>query len=131
MTYVVSTLSADTTYVGYNVPEVSGKQMARPAVPVKSVTINGGAGVANRLVTPQGVITSITDADADFLKDNKLFRIHEANGYVKLFRSEVNADKAAEDMTNRDLGSQLDEAKGDFEEGGKAQGIKPKNKIKV
>ena len=95
--YVYSTLAADTEYVTYR---EGGGDMP---VPESSVVIKGGAGVANdRFVTPRGVVTSVTEEQLQKLQQNKVFQLHEKNGYVQYSEAIVDPDKAAADMTGRD-----------------------------
>ncbi len=130
MPHVVSTLANTQIYADYTKPEAKG-QVSRPAVTKNKVVILGGAGVQGALRTPEGVLTKITDADADFLETVELFKFHKKGGYVKIVGREVNADKVAADM-KPDSGdtengarisggsSQLSVASGDFEPGGRA-----------
>ena len=103
MKYVVSRLSAGVEYTLYE--EIAGgKQVA-----TGSIFVMGGAKVANKktLVTPQGVVTPVSDAQAEQLKRHPLFKIHEANGNVKILEKDpVDADNAATDLDG-DKGAQL------------------------
>lgn len=131
MPYVVSTLSNDQEYVAYERPQASGGKVARPAVPIKSVRINGGAKVANGLRTPEGVVTSVSDQDAEFLKSNKFFQQHEKSGHLKfLAREPRNADKEVKDMSVDDGGTKggsapLSPDGEDFKPGGRGMGPAP------
>lgn len=102
MKYIASTLSASVQYTAY--AETGGDL---PAV-AKTVTIAGGAGVANKhFVTPRGVITNVDDADVKMLLANPIFKIHMANGYVQILDSVTDGDAAAADMTGRDNSAPL------------------------
>lgn len=95
--YVYSTLSSDVNYTNH----IKGGADMPQALP--AVHIKGGAGVANdRFVTPRGVATEITEQQAEYLRSNPVFNLHEANGYVQISDAHVDADKAAADMTGRD-----------------------------
>lgn len=71
----------------------------------KSVTIFGGAGVAdkkNKLFTPLGVHTAVSDEDWEWLKDDYSFKQHMKAGYITVRDRNVNAEVAAADMVTRD-----------------------------
>ncbi len=100
--YVYSTLSADVIYQNH-VP--GGADL--PIV-VFELLIKGGAGVANdRLVTPRGVATQITEAQAEALEQNEVFKLHKKNGFVEISERKVNPDKVAADMTGRDASAPI------------------------
>lgn len=100
--YVYSTLSCDVTYQNH----VSGAN-DMPVV-VAEVRVMGGAGVANdRLITPQGVATSITEQDAEALRNNPVFRLHEENGFVRIEAKKIDIEKVVADMTARDESAPL------------------------
>lgn len=99
--HVVSTLSADTRYVDW---DRSGgiNRLTR------GVLVKGGAGVASRgkgdPVTPEGVITHISDDDARFLAEHKMFREHQEKGFVKIVNVAKDPDTVAQSM-EKDAGS--------------------------
>lgn len=126
MPHVISTLSNDTCYAEYDIPETEGVKVARPATQKTSVTVKGGANVNHQIIgTPKGQRTEVTDSQADFLAKHPLFQKHEDDGFVKIFGHKVNANKAARDLTMRDTSAPLNEAQGDFEKGGRAAGVAP------
>ena len=95
--YVYSTLASDVNYTNH---AEGGADMpiALPAVHVK-----GGAGVANdRIITPQGVVTEITEEQAEYLEANPVFQLHKKNGFVQVSSALVDPEKAAADMTRQD-----------------------------
>lgn len=100
--YVYSTLASDVRYQnvipgGADLPIVAD-----------DVLIRGGAGVANdRLVTPRGVATPISEAEAEALRANPVFQMHEKNGFVQISGEAIDPDKAAADMTGRDTSAPL------------------------
>jgi hypothetical protein len=110
MPYVASTLAAPTEYTGW---KSNGNDMPQRE---HSVTIAGGAGVANKhFITPHGVVTNVSDADAEFLRGNTVFQLHEKNGYVQILeRKPEDADAVAADMAGNDPGAPLTEA--DYED---------------
>jgi hypothetical protein len=76
---VFSTLAASVQYVDWK-PSENGVPVAG-----ESVTVKGGAGVANEhFVTPRGVATMVSEAQAELLKRNSLFQLHEKNGFVAI-----------------------------------------------
>ena len=95
--YVFSTLSSDMRYQNH---QPGGADL--PVV-VADVFVAGGAGIANdRLITPRGVMTKVTEQEAEALRQNPIFKMHEKNGFVQISTAEGDADKAAADMTGRD-----------------------------
>jgi len=100
--YVFSTLASDVTYTnhapgGADLPKV-----------IAEVKIKGGAGVANdRFVTPRGVVTTVTAEEAEALRSNPVFNLHEANGFVQISEKSGDADDVAADMTGRDNSAPL------------------------
>jgi hypothetical protein len=95
--YVYSTLASDVLYQNH---APGGADL--PIV-VSEVLVKGGAGVANdRLITPRGVATEVTEQQAEALRANPVFVMHEKNGFVQISDSRVDADIAAADMTGRD-----------------------------
>ena len=103
MKYVVSKLAASMEYTLYEKVE-GGKQTA-----VGSISVQGGAGVANKrtLVTPQGVVTSISEKQAEQLAANPVFKIHAENGMIAILdKDPVDADKAAKGL-DPDASAQL------------------------
>lgn len=110
MPYVASTLSAPTEYTGWT---SGGNDLPRVT---HSVTIAGGAGVATKhLITPHGVVTSVSDEDAAFLLENKVFQMHKDAGYVQILDSKPeDADAVAAGMNGNDPGAPLTES--DYEQ---------------
>lgn len=104
---VFSTLAASVQYTDW--------KTADNGVPVagESVTVKGGAGVADsHFQTPRGVPTMVTEAQAELLKRNTLFRLHEKNGFVAVDSvdrppSAQDADNAAAALEGRDVSAPL------------------------
>lgn len=97
MLTIFSTLASDVAYTNH-APGGADLPIAMPPV-----TIKGGAGVANdRLVTPRGVATRVTEEQVEYLRKNPIFNLHEKNGFVMVSDSDADPDKAAADMTGRD-----------------------------
>lgn len=103
--YVFSTLANDQLYTNW----LQGGN----DLPIKghSVLIKGGTGVANdRLITPMGVSTEITDYDLEELKKNASFLDHEKNGFVTVRNKKAETEKVASDMNLKDESAPMTEA---------------------
>lgn len=101
--YVYSTLAADTNYATW---VDGGNGISRIE---KNILIKGGSGVANKhLITPLGIATKITKEEAKLLKEHRLFKLHEKNGFVRIREDKVEPEVAvAEDMNSRDNSAPL------------------------
>ena len=103
--YVFSTLANDQLYTNWT---AGGGD-----VPIKghAVLIKGGTGVANdRLITPLGVSTEITDYDLEELEKNPSFKDHEKNGFIVVKAKKAEAEKVAADMNLKDESAPLTES---------------------
>lgn len=101
-TYVFSTLANDQRYQNW---VIGGND-----VPMKShsVLIKGGSGVANdRLVTPFGVVTEVTEHDLEELKKNISFSNHEKKGFIVVRNKKAEVEKIASEMNLKDESSPL------------------------
>lgn len=95
--FVFSTLASDVAYTNHT-PGGGDMPIAQDPVVIK-----GGAGVANdRLVTPRGVMTRVTAEQVEYLRQNEVFKMHEANGFITISEGAAEADVVAADMTGRD-----------------------------
>lgn len=112
MPYILSRLANSQIYTNY------AKGMGDNInIPVESVEIKGGADVTDKnLVTPEGVITKVTNDQLEALKANKGFQQHLEGGYVKYFGTEPNIEKHADKLT-QDKSRQI--KKSDYEKKGK------------
>lgn len=96
---------------------------------VKRIHINGGANVADRrtLITPQGIVTELSDEDYNLLISTDFYKRQEKAGFLR----PVESKDAAEDtkkagMKRKDKSSQKTEA--DYEGTGvKVRTGKPKD----
>lgn len=94
--YIYSTLSASVAY------EVDGK---------REILVAGGANVPNKhFVTPQGVVTSVTEEDLALLKKNRVFDLHSKNGYLKWHAKKVEVEAVIADMQGYDASAPDGEA---------------------
>jgi len=103
--YVFSTLANDQLYTNW----IQGGA----DIPIKghSVLIKGGTGVANdRLITPLGVSTEITDYDLEELQKNVSFKAHEKDGFIVVKAKKAETEKVAADMNLKDESAPMTEA---------------------
>lgn len=92
--HVYSKMAADVTYNDY----VPGGDIPRVA---RSVTIKGGAGVANKnIITPFGVHTEITEAERDMLLKNGIFQLHQEGGFVTIEGKKEDPDLVATNLAS-------------------------------
>ena len=99
--YVVSTLTSSQAYTIFKNQDAEGRKIPRAD---RVVTVNGGHGVANSksLITPQGVVTVITEEQAALLNDVPMFKRHEKRGFVKILKKKPDATKSSSDMKQAD-----------------------------
>lgn len=91
MKYVYSTGTTNVEYNAFTVPP-KGNIPQR----IRRVVVRGGANVANKnFITPKGVVTKISDEDADFLLQNDSFKRHVKAGFVVMSNYLVDADGVA------------------------------------
>lgn len=118
MPYVFSTLTNDNRYTFY----VKGGGDMK--IPDGGILIKGGTGVMNdRLITPIGVGTEVTDEELKMLESHELFCIHRDNGYIRVESKKADAEKVASDMKTQDGSSPLTPSS--YTEDGKVETIKP------
>jgi hypothetical protein len=120
--YVYSTLSAS---VRYAASEPGGADVP---VPTDGILIGGGTNVANKnLITPRGaVITEVSPEQLQRLRDDEVFKLHEANGFVTVSDHLEDGEKVAgSGMETRDASAPLTPE--DYKEGDapKASDAKP------
>lgn len=104
--YVVSRTSQDIEYTDwvYSKTGLCEKKF--------SVLVKGGANVIDRktLQTANGIITPVSDEEAEFLANNDTFLRHQERGFVELVSSRNKAESMAEEKTEaKDGGAQLTE----------------------
>jgi hypothetical protein len=103
--YVFSTLANDQNYTNW----VKGGG----DVPIKghAVMIKGGTGVANnRLITPLGVSTEVTEFDLEELKKNPSFLEHQKDGYITVQNKKMDTEKVASNMNLKDESAPMTDA---------------------
>lgn len=100
--YVFSTLNNDNEYVDWKASPSGIPQRGM------SVMIKGGAGIANdRIITPLGVRTSITEEEAGMLQSHEMFNMHKDNGFVVLIEDALEVEAVVADMNGKDHSSPL------------------------
>lgn len=98
---------------------------------VKTIHINGGANVIDRrtLMTPQGVVTELTDADFELLKGTAFYQRMEKRGHLRPVETKETAeDTEKAGMKKKDASAQKTED--DYEEDEKPVNVKGKKREK-
>lgn len=110
MPYIYSTLSADTKYTLYE-KNAQGDLV----IPIRGVVIKGGANVASKsFVTPQGVVTEVTDEELTFLQENSIFQAHLDGGFLRIDNKKIEIEKAVKSLEKGDKSKPL--THGDYPE---------------
>lgn len=74
----------------------------------RKVLIRGGAGVANKhIITPKGVMTEVTEGEVGILKNDKVFQLHERNGFVRVESKAYEVERVVPDMEAQDESAPL------------------------
>lgn len=123
MPYIASTMAANVDYTDYQVDEKNGGAN----VPVRKVTVKGGSGVARKggesgVMTPDGVVTRVTDEELSFLMNHAVFKKHLGFEHVKVLKSNQDGERAARDMNKKDPSGQLTDD--DLKDNGRIMGAK-------
>lgn len=72
------------------------------------VYIAGGTNIPDKyLRTSIGVMTPVTDEELSVLQENEVFKLHEANGFMKIQEKPADPEKVAADMITRDQSAPL------------------------
>lgn len=96
MPYIASTMSADVKYCVYGKTPTGSHEVRR------SIVILGKANVADKhFITKDGAVTKVSNEELAMLKDHPVFRMHEANGFIKVCATEGRAENLKE-MAKRD-----------------------------
>lgn len=97
MPYIYSTLSNSQNYTKWASLPDGGHY------PAHSVLIQGGHGVADKhFMTPQGVVTSVTDDELAMLMTIDAFKMHMDAGHIKVEDRKYDTEKIAADMARND-----------------------------
>lgn len=95
--YVYSTLACPQDYAAHQ----AGTGDLPAEIP--PVRINGGAGVTNKaLITPRGVVTTITAEEHARLVEDPVFRLHRDNGFVSVEPRAHDPERVASTMSAAD-----------------------------
>ena len=103
--YVFSTLANDQNYTNW----IKGGN----DIPTKGFQclIRGGTGVSNdRLITPLGVSTEITEQELAELEKNPSFVQHKKEGFITIRNKKAEAEKVASDMNLKDESAPMTES---------------------
>ncbi len=101
--FVYTTLTSDNIYTYYSTE--TGNDVPAPIMidGREGVLIAGGTGVANdRVITPRGVRTPVTEAQVEYLRANRVFQLHEKNGHIIVSDEDTDPEKIAANMEGRD-----------------------------
>ena len=98
---IFSTLTASVAYTVY-AKGVAAKGEVVPVV--KRIVIKGGANLANKhFETPRGVLTTLSIADYEILKENEVFKRHKGRNFILVDESsKIDVEKAVGDMKEKD-----------------------------
>jgi hypothetical protein len=109
MKYVYSTSSTNFAYGGYS----KAPKGSLPTIE-RRIVIRGGSNVMNaNFMTPIGVMTKVSDEEAEYLMADKHFLRHMEAGFVKISDKNHDPEAVAADMESRDKSAPLTPA--DFE----------------
>lgn len=91
MPYIASTMSADVKYCVYGKTPTGSQEVRR------SIIILGKANVADKhFITKDGAVTKVSNEELALLKEHPVFKMHEANGFIKICATESRAENVKE-----------------------------------
>lgn len=94
MSFIYSRLAADQAYTIY----VPGTTEQVPVVE-QTIIVKGGADVASRnIITMQGIVTEVTDAQLEALQKNHVFGVHLKNDHIVIDKKKRDADEVGADL---------------------------------
>lgn len=108
--YILSTMGTAVSYAFFDYVGSSDSKAGKLPVIRKKVTIYGGAGMpslrsgfgemshdaeGHPIWTAAGVVTAVSDADYEALKDHALFQKHLDGGYVSVLNSDITGNHKA------------------------------------
>jgi hypothetical protein len=98
-TYIYSTLTNDYSYTNWTRPTDPNKY---PEI-IAQVLVKGGANRAtDKLITPLGVRTEVTDQQLEQLEVNTTFKRHKDQGLIVVMTDKEDPDDIAKMMTAKD-----------------------------
>jgi len=123
MAFILSKLSNNQNYVKW----VKGANGINQAC--ESVLIKGGADVINKrtLETPQGVVTEVTEAQLELLKENPDFRAQVEAGFLSIIENKISEEKAEEKAAEMPKDNSRQKTPKDYKSKGKAKPKKDDN----
>lgn len=100
--YIMSKMTSNVNYTIY------AKAPSGLPVVKQIITVRGGADVIDKktLVTPEGVLTVISDDEYNKLQLNPIFRRHLERGMISVSSNESNAEKTSKELS-KDSSAQL------------------------
>lgn len=91
MPYIASTMSTDVNYCFYGKTPTGSNEVR------KSILVSGKANVADKhFITKDGAVTRVSSEELAQLKEHPVFKMHEANGFVKVCATESRAENVKE-----------------------------------
>ena len=98
--YIYSNLTCNQLYTVYGELSKDGA----PAVAKKQILVKGGHGVVDKdhIVTPKGVVTTVSDSDAKLLAESDMFKRHEDAGYITVEDKEHKAEDVSKGLEAKD-----------------------------
>ena len=99
--FIVSRASQDNEYVVWTTT-ANGQKTVK-----KTILIKGGANVMDKhtMTTPNGVVTEISDADWEVLKDHTAFKRHMERGFMEVMKEEKKARETSKKKSGKKDGS--------------------------
>lgn len=96
MPYIANTMSADIKYCFYGKTPTGSNEVR------KSILVFGKANVADKhFITKEGAVTKVSNEDLALLKEHPVFKMHEANGFIKVCATESRAENV-KDLAKKD-----------------------------
>lgn len=100
---IYSTLSAPVEYTFYK--ENSVRELG---IVEHKVRVEGGANIVSKnFLTPEGILTVVSDGDYELLRTNKVFILHVENGFIKVEKNTAPIEKIVASMQKRDNSAPL------------------------
>lgn len=96
MPYITNTMSADIKYCFYGKTPTGSNEVR------KSILVFGKANVADKhFITKEGAVTKVSNEELALLKEHPVFKMHEANGFIKVCATESRAENV-KDLAKKD-----------------------------
>ena len=93
--HIYSTISANQEYRGYNEGKVKTVKW--------KVMVEGGANIAGKnLITPKGVLTTVTDEEMGLLETDPTFKRHVDRGFITFEKKKVDIEDVVKNMEKKD-----------------------------